>query len=58
VEGVEKATDDRQPVSRTCRHAKRFEFRCGEQEVGWAVAVKEVGDQVQAIHGTILLRFT
>ena len=58
MESVEEATDDRQPVSRACRSAKCFELRGGEQEVGRAAAVKEVGDQVQAIHGAILLRFT
>mgnify|MGYP007001829108 FL=1 len=58
MESVKEATDARQPVIRACRRTKRFELRGGEQEVGRAAAVKEVGDQVQAIHGAILLRFT
>jgi hypothetical protein len=58
MKSVEKAADDRQPVSRACRGAERFELRGGEQEVGRAATVKEVGDQVQAIHAAILLRFT
>lgn len=58
MEGVKEAADHRQSVSRACRRAERFESRGGEQQLGRAAAVEEVGDQVQAIHAAILLRST
>jgi hypothetical protein len=39
-------------------HAEGFEARRIEQQARRAAAIVEVGDQVQAVHVPILLRFT
>jgi hypothetical protein len=58
LEGVEEAADDRQPVPGAGCDTERLELRRVVQEFVRATAVMEIGDQVQAIHDAILLRFT
>jgi hypothetical protein len=40
------------------RDTERFELRGVKQKFRRTTTVMEIGDQVQAIHGAILLRFT
>jgi len=58
MEGVEEAADDGQPMPGAGCDTERLELRRVVEEFVRATAVMEIGDQVQTIHDTILLRFT
>ena len=55
---VEQAADHGQAVARAAADTEGLEFPDVEKEFSRAAAVVEVSDQVQAVHMTILWRFT
>ena len=55
TEGVKQAADDGEAVTLAGGDAESLKPHGVEQEARCAAAVVEVGDQVQAIHGVILL---
>jgi hypothetical protein len=55
---MEQAADDGQAMAGAGGDAVRLKPGGIKQTARRAAAVVEVGDQVQAVHGAILLRFT
>jgi len=58
LKSVKQTADDCQAMAAAGADAKSLKPGYIEQDARCATAVVEVGDQVQAIHRAILLRFT
>ena len=58
AEGMEQPSNHGQPVTLAGIDAISFQPRRIEQQARGAAAIMQIGDQVQAIHDGILLRFT